>query len=44
VSGADGRVTGMASRASNFCIDASDPYTQTMWWAKVLEDFTIEDD
>jgi len=30
----------MASRASNFCIDAADPYAQTMWWAKVLEDFT----
>jgi Glyoxalase-like domain len=34
----------MASRASNFCIDAADPYAQTMWWAEVLEDFTIEDD
>lgn len=29
----------MASRASNFCIDAHDPYAQTMWWAQVLEDF-----
>jgi hypothetical protein len=33
----------MASRASNFCIDAHDPYTQTMWWAQVLEDFTVDD-
>ena len=32
----------MASRASNFCIDAHDPYAQTMWWAKVLEDFTVD--
>ncbi|WKN50358.1 VOC family protein [Nocardioides sp. Arc9.136] len=31
----------MASRASNFCIDAHDPYAQTMWWAQVLEDFTL---
>ena len=29
----------MASRASNFCIDAHDPYAQTVWWAQVLEDF-----
>ncbi|MGN6252756.1 MAG: VOC family protein [Marmoricola sp.] len=28
----------MASRASNICIDAHDPYAQTMWWAQVLED------
>ena len=33
----------MASRASNFCIDAADPYAQTMWWAEVLEDFTVDD-
>lgn len=32
----------MASRAANFCIDAADPYTQTMWWAQVLEDFHID--
>ena len=31
----------MASRASNFCIDAHDPYAQTMWWAEVLEDFRL---
>ncbi|MCR6031086.1 VOC family protein [Nocardioides sp. zg-579] len=31
----------MASRASNFCIDAHDPYAQAMWWADVLEDFTL---
>ena len=31
----------MASRASNFCIDAHDPYAQTMWWAQVLEDFRL---
>jgi len=29
----------MASRASNFCLDAHDPYAQTVWWAQVLEDF-----
>ena len=34
----------MASRASNFCIDAADPYAQTMWWAQVLEDFTVDDE
>ena len=34
----------MASRASNFCIDAHDPYAQTMWWAQVLEDFVLPDD
>jgi hypothetical protein len=33
----------MASRANNFCIDAADPYAQTMWWAQVLEDFRVED-
>jgi hypothetical protein len=33
----------VASRASNFCIDAADPYAQTMWWAAVLEDFTVDD-
>jgi hypothetical protein len=33
----------MASRASNFCLDAADPYAQTMWWAQVLEDFTVDD-
>ncbi|CCI54751.1 MAG: VOC family protein [Tetrasphaera jenkinsii] len=32
----------MASRAANFCIDAHDPYAQTMWWAQVLEDFVAE--
>jgi hypothetical protein len=32
----------MASRATNFCIDAHDPYAQTLWWAQVLEDFTID--
>jgi hypothetical protein len=31
----------MASRASNVCIDAADPYAQTMWWAQVLEDFVL---
>ncbi len=34
----------MASRASNFCIDASDPWAQTLWWSKVLEDFTLPED
>jgi hypothetical protein len=33
----------MASRVSNVCIDAHDPYAQTMWWAKVLEDFRVDD-
>ncbi len=31
----------MASRASNFCIDAHDPYAQALWWAEVLEDFRL---
>ena len=33
----------MASRASNFCIDAHDPYAQTMWWAQVLDDFVLDE-
>jgi hypothetical protein len=33
----------MASRANNFCIDAADPYAQTMWWAQVLEDHRVDD-
>lgn len=31
----------MASRTSNFCIDAHDPYAQTLWWAQVLDDFRL---
>jgi hypothetical protein len=33
----------MASRASNFCIDAADPYAQTVWWDQVLDDFTLDE-
>ncbi|HSK32140.1 MAG TPA: VOC family protein [Propionicimonas sp.] len=33
----------MASRTSNFCIDARDPYAQVLWWAQVLDDFRIDD-
>lgn len=29
----------MASRTSNFCIDARDPQAQVAWWAQVLDDF-----
>ena len=29
----------MASRTSNFCIDATDPRAQVAWWAQVLDDF-----
>ncbi len=29
----------MASRTSNFCIDARDPRTQVAWWSQVLDDF-----
>lgn len=29
----------MASRTSNFCIDARDPRAQVTWWAQVLDDF-----
>ena len=32
----------MASRASNFCIDAHDPYAQTVWWSQVLDDFVMD--
>lgn len=32
----------MVSRTANFCIDAADPYAQTVWWSQVLEDFTID--
>ena len=31
----------MTSRASNFCIDAVDPYTQVKWWSQVLDDFRL---
>ena len=31
----------MASRASNFCIDAHDIQGQARWWAQVLEDFRL---
>lgn len=34
----------MSARTSNFCIDAADPYAQTMWWAQVLEDFVLDPD
>ncbi len=34
----------MASRTSNFCIDAADPYAQTQWWAQVLSDHRLPDD
>ncbi|WP_265444717.1 VOC family protein [Flexivirga meconopsidis] len=34
----------MTSRAANFCIDAADPYAQTLWWAKVLGDYQLESD
>jgi hypothetical protein len=34
----------MASRTSNFCIDAADPWAQTVWWSRVLEDFTLPED
>lgn len=34
----------MASHTSNFCINAADPYAQTMWWKEVLDDFTLTDD
>jgi hypothetical protein len=33
----------MASRASNFCIDAHDPYAQTLWWDQVLDDFHVDE-
>lgn len=32
----------MSSRISNICLDAADPYTQTLWWAQVLTDFSID--
>jgi hypothetical protein len=34
----------MASQTSNFCIDAADPYAQTLWWKDVLEDFRMTDE
>ncbi|GAB4066809.1 VOC family protein [Angustibacter speluncae] len=35
----------MASRTSNFCIDAADPWAQVRWWAQVLDDHRfVEDD
>ena len=33
----------MASRTSNFCIDARDPYALVQWWAQVLDDFRLDD-
>ena len=32
----------MASRTSNWCIDAADPYAQTRWWAQVLDNFNLD--
>jgi len=34
----------MSSRASNFCIDAADPWAQVHWWAQVLDDFVLDDE
>lgn len=34
----------MSCRTANFCIDAADPYAQTMWWAQVVDDFVPDDD
>ena len=34
----------MASRTSNFCIDAHDPRAQVAWWSQVLDDFEPDDD
>jgi hypothetical protein len=34
----------MASRTSNFCIDAADPWAQVRWWAQVLDDYRLVDD
>ena len=34
----------MASRAANFCFDSHDPYSQTLWWAQVLDDFVLTDE
>ncbi len=34
----------MASRTSNFCIDAADPWAQVRWWAQVLDDFRLVED
>jgi hypothetical protein len=31
----------MASRTSNYCLDAHDPAAQARWWAQVLVDFTL---
>ena len=31
----------MASRTSNFCLDAHDPAAQARWWASVLDDFVL---
>ena len=44
VSVAADTVTDMASRTSNFCIDAHDPAAQARWWGQVLEDFTLPPD
>ena len=33
----------MASRTSNFCIDAADPWAQAHWWAQVLDDHVLDD-
>lgn len=37
-------MVGMTSRAANFCIDAADPYAQTLWWSQVLGDYVIDQD
>ncbi len=33
----------MAARIANLCFDAHDPWSQTQWWAGVLEDFVMPD-
>ncbi len=34
----------MASRTANFCVDARDPRAQAAWWARVLDDFELDDE
>ena len=33
----------MASRVSNVCVDAHDPYAQMRWWSQVLDDFVPDE-
>ncbi|GAB3250148.1 VOC family protein [Kineosporia babensis] len=34
----------MTLRTANFCIDAHDPKAQAEWWARVVDDFVLDEE